>query len=308
MTDSLFSAPPERTPVRKFSPEYLRRTREGMWEQSREALAPLSLADRERILDAGSGTGELARVLDEESPGRVVCLDADPDLLAVAREQTALDVVAGDATRPPFQPDSFDLVVCQALLVNLPNPVAALRAFADCSTELVAAVEPDNADVGVDSTVAAEVELEQSVREAYIEGVETDVAMGDRLVSLFRDAGLEAVQTRRYYHRKLIEPPCRQSRKKRGKGCAIDPKQNLADGQNKTWKAGSRSETTQRESPRRPNGRLPGRNEGLENERDPKTVVLHLSRERRLLADPRDCKKRRRLFENVGRLQELAGH
>ncbi|WP_256287884.1 class I SAM-dependent methyltransferase [Halobellus inordinatus] len=193
--------------MRKFSPEYLRRTREGMWEQSREALEPLSLADRERILDAGSGTGELARVLDEESPGRVVCLDADPDLLAVAREQTGLDVVAGDATRPPFRPDSFDIVVCQALLVNLPDPVTALRAFADCSTELVAAVEPDNADVGVDSTVAAEVELERSVREAYIEGVETDVAMGDRLVSLFRDAGLEAVQTRRYYHRKLIEPP-----------------------------------------------------------------------------------------------------
>jgi SAM-dependent methyltransferase len=193
--------------VRKFSPEYLRRTRDGMWEQSREALEPLSLADRERILDAGSGTGELARVLDEDSPGRVVCLDADPDLLAVAREQTGLDVVAGDATRPPFRPDSFDLVVCQALLVNLPDPVAALRAFADRSTELVAAVEPDNADVGVDSTVAAEVELERSVREAYIEGVETDVAMGDRLVSLFHDAGLEAVQTRRYYHRKLIEPP-----------------------------------------------------------------------------------------------------
>ncbi|RLM59663.1 class I SAM-dependent methyltransferase [Halobellus sp. Atlit-31R] len=193
--------------MRKFSPEYLRRTRAGMWEQSRAALAPLSLGDRKRILDAGAGTGELARVLDEESPGRVACLDADPELLAVGREQTGLDVVAGDATRPPFRPGSFDLVVCQALLVNLPEPAAALGAFADLSTELVAAIEPDNADVGVDSTVAAEVELERTVREAYIEGVETDVAMGDRLTSLFREAGLDAIQTRRYYHRKLVEPP-----------------------------------------------------------------------------------------------------
>ena len=178
-----------------------------MWEESREALDPLSLSDRERILDAGAGTGELARVLDEESPGKVVCLDADPELLAVAREETGLEAVVGDATRPPFSNGSFDLVVCQALLVNLPDPEAALGAFADLSTELVAAIEPDNADVGVDSTVEREVELERRVRAAYIEGVETDVAMGDRLVSLFREAGFGDVRTRRYYHRKVTEPP-----------------------------------------------------------------------------------------------------
>ena len=193
--------------MRKFSPEYLRRTREGMWEGSREALEPLSLSDRERILDAGAGTGELARVLDAESPAAVVCLDADPELLGVARAETGLDAVVGDATRPPFADGSFDLVVCQALLVNLPEPAAALRAFADLSTDLVAAIEPDNVDVGVDSTVEEEVELERRVRAAYIEGVETDVAMGDRLVSLFREAGLTEVRTRRYYHRKVTEPP-----------------------------------------------------------------------------------------------------
>ncbi|MFA1610348.1 class I SAM-dependent methyltransferase [Halobellus rubicundus] len=193
--------------MRKFSPEYLRRTREGMWEDSRAALAPLSLSDRARILDAGAGTGELARVLDEESPAEVVCLDADPDLLAVARAETGLDAVAGDALRPPVADGAFDLVVCQALLVNLPDPTAALRTFADLSTDLVAAIEPDNADVGVDSTVEREVALERQVREAYIEGVETDVALGERLVSSFREAGLAEVETRRYYHRKLVEPP-----------------------------------------------------------------------------------------------------
>jgi SAM-dependent methyltransferase len=193
--------------VRQFSPEYLRRTRQGLWDGSREALGPLSLADRKRILDAGAGTGELARVLDAESPGQVVCLDADPDLLSVAAEETGLDVVVGDATRPPVPANTFDLVVCQALLVNLPDPVAALRAFRECSTDLVAAIEPDNSDVGVDSTVAAEVTLEQRVREAYIAGVETDVALGDQLPSLFREAGLTPVATRRHYHRKVIEPP-----------------------------------------------------------------------------------------------------
>lgn len=193
--------------MRRFSPEYLRRTREGLWDRSTAALDPLSLPDRERILDAGAGTGEFARVLAAESPAAVVCLDADPDLLAVARGETGLGAVAGDATRPPFADDTFDLVACQALLVNLPEPAAALEAFGDLSSGLVAVVEPDNADVGVDSTVDSEVTLERRVREAYIRGVETDVAMGSRLKQLFRGAGLESIRTRRHYHRKVVEPP-----------------------------------------------------------------------------------------------------
>jgi hypothetical protein len=31
--------------------------------------------------------------------------------------------------------------------------------------------------------------------------------MGDRLVSAFRTAGLESIETRRHYHRKVVEPP-----------------------------------------------------------------------------------------------------
>jgi len=193
--------------VRSFSSEYLRRTREGLWDRSTAALEPLSLPDRDRILDAGAGTGEFARVLAAESPADVVCLDADTDLLGVVRERTGLDAVAGDATRPPFDDDAFDLVTCQALLVNLPEPAAALRAFRDLSSELVAAVEPDNADVSVDSTVDSEVDLERRARAAYIEGVETDVAMGSQLDELFREVGLESVRSRRHYHRKVVEPP-----------------------------------------------------------------------------------------------------
>ena len=193
--------------MRTFSPEYLRRTRDGLWERSTAALADLSLSDRDRILDAGAGTGEFAGVLDAESSAEVVCLDADPDLLGVAREETGLEAVRGDATRPPFVADAFDLVACQALLVNLPEPAAALDAFADRSSDRVAAVEPDNADVSVDSTVDREVDLERRVREAYIQGVQTDVAMGDRLEQLFREAGLKSVRSRRHYHRKVVDPP-----------------------------------------------------------------------------------------------------
>jgi SAM-dependent methyltransferase len=211
--------------VREFSADYLRRTREGLWE-SRAALAGLSLPTRERVLDVGCGTGELTRVLAEESDGSVVGVDADPSLLAVARREVGVPVVAGDATRLPFPDATFDLVVCQALLVNLPRPIEAVREFRRVSADLVAAVEPDNADVAVESTVDSEVDLERRVRAAYLEGVETDVALGAGAAEAFRDAGLVDVRTRRHYHRKVVEPPYDEtdlrdaSRKATGAGLA----------------------------------------------------------------------------------------
>lgn len=212
--------------MRRFSADYLERTRRGLWE-SREALAPLDLAGRERVLDVGCGTGELTRVLADEAPGAtVVGVDADPALLAVARAETGLPAVAGDATRLPFPDDSFDLVVCQALLVNLPDPAGGVREFAGVSSELVAAVEPNNADVAVSSTVGAEEELEREVREAYLAGVGTDVALGERTAELFREAGLDVAATRRHHHRKRVEPPYSETslesaaRKASGEGLA----------------------------------------------------------------------------------------
>ena len=193
--------------MRRFTPEYLDRTRRGMWT-SREALADLELDSRARILDVGCGTGRLTRVLAEEaSDATVVGADADPELLAVARTETDLDYCAADALRLPFSDDSFDLVVCQALLVNLPEPTAAVREFSRVSSDLVAAVEPDNADVGVASSVDAEADLEARVRGAYIEGVGTDVALGDRVRQVFAEAELSDLRTRRYHHEKRVEPP-----------------------------------------------------------------------------------------------------
>jgi SAM-dependent methyltransferase len=192
--------------VRRFSADYLRRTRRGLWD-SREALDALDLSARDRILDVGCGTGELTRVLAEESGGEVVGLDADPALLRIAREETGGHVLAGDAERLPIVDGAFDLVACQALLVNLPDPAATLREFRRVATDRVAAVEPDNADVAVESTVDSEVDLEERVRAAYLDGVGTDVALGDGAVDAFEAAGLVDVRTRRHFHRKVVEPP-----------------------------------------------------------------------------------------------------
>ncbi|SFR36780.1 class I SAM-dependent methyltransferase [Halorubrum sodomense] len=229
--------------MRRFSAEYLEHTRRGMWNDGRDALVDLDLSSRERVLDVGCGTGELTRVLaaeadatgadgadgtavDAEADGAdadgartetdatVTGVDADPELLSVAREEELrpeasgrIDYVAGDATRLPVGDDAVDLSVCQALLINLPDPAAAVRELARVSSDLVAAVEPDNADVRVASTVDAEERLEREAREAYVDGVETDVALGDRVREAFDAAGLVDVRTRRYVHEKRTEPP-----------------------------------------------------------------------------------------------------
>ena len=188
--------------MRRFSSDYLAHTRRGMWED-RTALEGLDLPGRRRVLDVGCGTGELTRVLREESDAVVVGLDADRALL----ERVEPPRLLGDATRLPVAAGAFDLVVCQALLINLPEPEAAIQEFARSSSELVAAVEPDNSGVRVESTVEAEERLSRRARAAFLDGVATDATLGASAAGLFEDAGLADVSTTRYVHRRSIDPP-----------------------------------------------------------------------------------------------------
>lgn len=215
--------------MRRFTAEYLEATREGMWDDSREALAELDLSGRERVLDVGAGTGELTRVLAEETDSETVAVDADSGLLA----HVAGPTVAGDATRLPFVDGSFDLVVCQALLVNLPDPVAAVREFARVSRDRVAVIEPDNSDVAIESTVESEPPLARRARERYLRGVGTDAALGSAR-GLFVEAGLEGISVSRYDHVRTIEPPYTEQalesarRKASGAGLESDRETMLA--------------------------------------------------------------------------------
>lgn len=209
--------------MRQFTAEYLETTREGMWDDSRAALSDLRLAGRDRVLDVGAGTGELTGVLREETTGTVVALDADRDLLSRAGNPT----VVGDATRLPVRTDAVDLVVCQALLVNLPDPLAALQEFTRVAVETVAVIEPDNSEVTVDSTVDGEAPLLRQARRRYLQGLGTDAALGDAR-NLFEEAGLSDVSVSRYDHERTIEPPYSQEalegaqRKASGAGLETD--------------------------------------------------------------------------------------
>jgi len=192
--------------VRGFEPEYLRRTRRGMWEE-RGALDGLRLDEAERVLDVGCGNGEFTRVLADGCDGEVVGYDFDDSHLCDVRDALGVPVVRGDARALPFADGSFGVVACQALLVNLREPGRAVEEFARVSSSRVACVEPDNSSVTVESTVEGESGLARESRRLYLEGIDTDPSLGDGAAALLRDAGFDDVTTARYDHELVVEPP-----------------------------------------------------------------------------------------------------
>jgi SAM-dependent methyltransferase len=91
-----------------------------------EALAP---QPGERLLDVGCGTGVVARqAAPRVAPGGRVCgLDLNAAMLDVARASEAdVDWQQGDAAAMPLADAAFDVVVCQAALMFMPDPAAAV--------------------------------------------------------------------------------------------------------------------------------------------------------------------------------------
>lgn len=215
-----------------------------MWAD-RDALADLDLPTRERVLDVGCGTGVFSAALRAETDASVVGVDVDPELLTTARRGPDHDhlgtgdgpfpVVQGDALTLPVREGAVDLAACQALLINLPDPAAGIAELTRVSSDLVAAVEPDNAAVTVESTVDEEPALEERARTAYLAGVGTDITLG-AVDDHFREAGLSVVGTRRYDHVREVTPPysdhaLRAARRKAtGAGLADDRATMLAGG------------------------------------------------------------------------------
>jgi len=174
-----------------------------MWSE-RDALDALALPSRERVLDVGCGTGELAAVFAEESDAEVLALDADKTLLSHVDADGRL---LGDATQLPSARTAATWSPARRCSSTSPTPSPPSGSSRGSPSDLVAAVEPDNAAVTVDSTVAAESALTRRAREAYAAGVPTDVSLGADAADVFERAGLEDVTTTRYDHVRAVEPP-----------------------------------------------------------------------------------------------------
>jgi ubiquinone/menaquinone biosynthesis C-methylase UbiE len=104
----------------------------GPW--AKDLLDTAALAPGMRILDVACGTGIVARLAAPQvgSTGRVVGVDSNEAMLAVARAQpqptgALVEWWQGDATRLPFPDEHFDRVLCQHGLQYVPDRIAALR-------------------------------------------------------------------------------------------------------------------------------------------------------------------------------------
>ena len=96
-------------------------------------LEGVPLRPGQRVLDVACGTGIVARVAAPRvgPSGKVVGLDLNEGMLAVARERSAAEGASitwqqGDATALPFADAEFDVVLCQQGLQFVPDKARAL--------------------------------------------------------------------------------------------------------------------------------------------------------------------------------------
>jgi ubiquinone/menaquinone biosynthesis C-methylase UbiE len=179
-------------------------------QRQADELAPDSAALLDRAglrpghsaIDLGCGPrGILDLLAGRVSPGgRVVGLDADPAHTAMAagfvsdQALAGVEIVTADARHTGLPPDSFDLVHARTLLVNLPEPAAAVA-------EMVRLAKPGGA------VAVAEPDTEHALcyppNQAFDRICEifpvvfsrngADPAIGRRVPELFHQAGLAEV-------------------------------------------------------------------------------------------------------------------
>lgn len=97
-------------------------------------LAHLKLTPESRLLEVACNRGISTLSLAERFPCKIIGLDLSEDNVRQARERAAtaeeslrkrLDFVVGDATKLPFEDNSFDAVINEAMLTMLPPKLRA---------------------------------------------------------------------------------------------------------------------------------------------------------------------------------------
>jgi uncharacterized protein involved in oxidation of intracellular sulfur len=82
-----------------------------------------------RVLDAGCGTGRFTACL-ERRAARLVGVDLDPAMLAVAAQRVRTPLLTADASRLPFRDAAFDVAIAVTVCEFTASPAAAVAELA----------------------------------------------------------------------------------------------------------------------------------------------------------------------------------
>jgi len=90
-------------------------------------VARMALEATATVIDVGAGSGAVVPAIRDSAPrGRLIGVDASPEMLRIARDRTDALVVLSDAVALPVRADSADAVLLAFVLFHLSNPIEGL--------------------------------------------------------------------------------------------------------------------------------------------------------------------------------------
>lgn len=172
----------------RLSPEALRERYRAQAEWFRaertRLLRKADILNRERVLDLGTGTGEMLAELRRRTRGQVIGFDLDAAALRLAKGA----VIRGDAAVLPFHDGAFDLVFTQMFFLWICDPddvIAEIHRVLRPGCCLVVAAEPDYGGMVTYPDTSEDLA-------GFIAGIEeegADMAVGRKVGSLLAAGG-----------------------------------------------------------------------------------------------------------------------
>jgi ubiquinone/menaquinone biosynthesis C-methylase UbiE len=185
----------------KVDANYLDTLKVTIQREKEDSYRLLDLTDGGSVLEVGCGpasdTLALAKLVGVS--GRVVGIDVDPEMVALAGERTRsaglgerLTHLVGEATALPFADNTFDACRSERLFQHLPHPPAALAEMVRVTRPggRIVVFDTDHETVVVDSP---DPEIARLLLRFKSDHMLTNAGAGRQLYRLFREAGLRDV-------------------------------------------------------------------------------------------------------------------
>jgi SAM-dependent methyltransferase/chorismate mutase len=189
--------------------ERLRKQAQDLASEARWLLDRLEIPPNARAIELGCGPQGVLGLLSERvgPSGTVVGLDKNEGFVAAARKSMAeqqltnVEIMQGDARATGLPRESFDIVFCRLLLVNVPQPEQLVEEMVALLRQggFLASHEADYLPHGCDPPCPAWERLFE-IFQAYSRAKGVDLFVGRRTHRMLREAGLVELQVNPVIH------------------------------------------------------------------------------------------------------------